>query len=421
MTQPKTLDPLPTAATFSKSPRMWGKDFELSDVLYGEGAQICGGDGRTYLDWVSALGANLLGYAKAADGSPQFRWLNEVQIRLNDGVAFSLPHRLEHTVACKLVELLGSRVPGWTPEGLGVRWGLSGSDACNMAIRLARAVTGRKRVLSSGYHGYLDAFVSVTPPAWGITQPQYVEDFDFFNQVSLLKALDDGEPVAAVIVEHPMPGHDREWYRIGYEALRNACTSHGALLIQDEVVTGFRWAPAGACEYYGITPDIATYSKALGNGVPVSAMVFRKEYGEWFFRNDPVFVSSTGFGNALSLAAADAVLDIWTQECVDHLWAIGKALMDGLRQAGYSVAGCPPRSLIQFSSNAERGYFIAGMRDRGILMNRPNLPNLAHSQADVELTVKAAREVKAEIDAMGPDGVAERMKGKEPMVLFQGR
>lgn len=406
--------PLPVAATFSKDPKFWGKDFEPKALTYGDGVSVHGTDGKLYLDWISALGANLLGYAVAADGSPQFEWLNRVQLAIAEGVAFSLPHVLERQVAEKFVGLLGSRVPGWTPDGLGVRFGKSGSDACSMAIRLARAATGRTRVLSSGYHGWHDAFVSTTSPAWGVTWPQHVENLEFGKVAGLLRMATD---VAAVIIEQPVqdaePGYWKE--------LRRCCDRFGALLILDEVVTWPRFALGGAAELYGIEPDICCYAKALGNGMPISAIVGRREYFEWFARNDPVFVSSTSFGEAVSLAAVDAVLDLWNQAGVDHLWMIGRTLMKGLQEVGYNVIGHPPRSLLQFRSNAERGYFIAGMRDRGVLINRPNLPNLSHSLADVELTVKGASEVRREIDALGPDGIAARMAGKEPAVLFENR
>jgi glutamate-1-semialdehyde aminotransferase len=325
---------------------------------------------------------------------------------------------MERQVAEKLVDLVGSRVPGWPLERLGVRFGLSGTDATTMAIRLARAVTERSQVYSSGYHGWMDWSISKTPPAWGIEEFHDVHDFPF-NMIPNIT-----ERTACVIVEQAMVDPIPEGGPIGshtlgfYGDLRERCNRAGALLIMDEVVTGFRWALGGAAEYYGIEPDIVCYGKALGNGVPLSAIVGRREYFEWFSRNDPVFVSSTHFGNALSLAAADAVLDIWNEEGVAHLWNIGDALIAGLGLAGYKVIGHGPRSLLQFDSQEERAFFIVGMRDRGILVNRPNLPNLAHSMEDVRLTVQAAKEVK---EAMASVNVYAEMEGKLPRVLFERR
>jgi acetylornithine/succinyldiaminopimelate/putrescine aminotransferase len=175
---------------------------------------------------------------------------------------------------------------------------------------------------------------------------------------------------------------------------------------------------AGACELYGITPDLAVYGKAIANGLPLGAIVGPREYMRRFELPSPVFCSSTGAGNAVSLAAADAVLDLLSDDVIDHIWHIGRSLLDGLREARYTVLGNPPRSLLQFESQSERGYFIRGMSARGVLMNRPNLPNLAHSQADVDLTVKAAVEVKREMETID---VAEAMAGKLPLQLFSGR
>lgn len=409
MTQAVKLRPLPIASTFSKDPRFFAKGFTPTTIDQGYGSRVRGSDGEWYIDWISALGSNLLGY-----GNPDF--VRRIQQEVAKGVNFSLPCPLEQAVAEKLVTLLGKHVPGWTPEGLGVRFGKTGTDATTMAVRLARAVTGRVRCLTFGYHGWADWSVSVTPPAWGIhpKSPLYVEEFPF-NDTERVEVLLQAVPYAAcVILEQPMvdplPGY--------YEQLCKVCTEHGTLLILDEMVTWPRWALGGTAEYYGVEPDIACYGKALGNGIPISCIVGRREYFDWFDRNDPVFVSSTHFGEALGLAAADVVLDKLDDKLVRYLWDIGQALMDGLKQAGYNVIGHPPRSLIQFDSPAEKGYFTLGMRDRGVLMNRPNLPNMAHTLADVNKTVQAAAEVKALMDK---EDVAAVMAGKEPEVLFANR
>ncbi|KKN82047.1 hypothetical protein LCGC14_0313140 [marine sediment metagenome] len=404
--------PLPIAATFSKSPVFWGVDFEPKELAWGVGAHVYDRAGNRYLDWVSGLGANLLGYANV-----------DFCCRLADqafeGIGFSLPHVLEARVAEKLANLLGTHVPGWSPDTLGVRFGLSGTDATTMAVRLARAVTGRQRVLSSGYSGWADWSIGKTPPAWGVA-PQNVVDLPFNDKqqlVELAVVVKPDDAPAAIILEHPMVDPEPNYY----EYVRHICDKTGALLIMDEVVTGFRWALGGASEVYGIKPDIVCYGKALGNGVPISAIVGHRAYFEWFERNDPVFVSSTHFGNALSLAAADAVLDIWDQWGVWHLWEMGNDLMEGLRLCqihGYRVIGHGPRSLIQFDSPEERAYFIVGMRDRGILMNRPILPNLAHMAEDVRLTTEAAGEVWTEMQKID---VKEVMRERLPRVLFEER
>lgn len=398
--------PLPIAATFSKDPKMWAQGFEPREVKSGLYARVLGVDGKAYIDWVSSLGANLIGHNR-----PEFT--QRLCLQLLNGIGFSLPHTLERQVAEKIVNLLGTRIKGWAPGNLGVRFGLSGTDATTMSVRLARAVTGRKYILSSGFHGWADWSISVTPPAWGIPENQYVIDFNF-NDIDRLAWQMEGFQCAAVILEQPLE-EPKQGY---YGKLRNLCTEHGALLIMDEVVTWPRYALGGACELYGIEPDIVCLGKSLGNCIPMSCIVGRHEYFEWFARKDPCFISSTHFGNAVSLAAADAVLDIFNDESVKHIWTIGEALLDGLREAGYSLIGNAPRSLLQFPTLAQKTYFVLGMRDRSILMNRPNLPNLAHTLEDVEKTVQAAREIKAEMERVDVEAL---MKDKLPMVLFEAR
>lgn len=404
-------NPLPIAATFSKDPAFWAGRFEPVEMNYGLASCSYGHDGGVYIDWVSSLGANLLGHSHE-------KFCRRVSNSLWEGTAFSLPHRLEHIVADKLVNLLGSRVPGWHPDSLGVRFGLSGTDATTMAIRLARAVTGRKRVLSSGYHGWSSEFVSTTPPAWGCVE-QGVEVWDI-RDMYWLEQLTSGVPIAAVIIETPIGWVGESFFLTWWQQVRDICTQQGALLILDEVVTWPRYSLGGAAEIFKIEPDIACYGKALGNGIPVSCIIGHREYFDWFSRNDPVFVSSTGFGNSVSLAAADAVLDLLTDVGIKHIWDIGSSLAVGLQEAGLTVIGEAPRSLLQFPSPAEKAYFTLGMRDLEVLINRPNLPNLAHTKKDVQQTIIAANTVCAKL-AQDRDRLDELVGDRLPRVLFEGR
>ncbi len=368
---------------------------------------VYGDDGQTYLDWVSALGANLLGYGDMG-------FAEAVKHQVQYGTGYSLPSFLEQRTAERLVYVLGKHVPNWAPDTLSVRFGLSGSDACSMAVRLARAVTGHERIVSVGYHGWGSEFIAASPPAWGVPS-QSVTAIPFGDGDALaeeLTRIDYG--VACVIIEQP-PQVALEGY---WGWVQRLCRDCGALLILDEVVTGLRFGRGGAAGEFGITPDIMCMGKGLGNGVPVSAMVFRREYASWFARQDPVFVSSTHFGCTLGLAAADYILSHWTQGDADYLWRLGTALADGLREIGYDVAGYPPVSLIKEPDPSRRAYMIAGMRDRGILMNRPSIPCRAHTPADMERTLDAAREVWAE---MAATDVGADMAGRLPEGLFANR
>lgn len=412
------------AATFSKGPEFWSgaPDWQPQELLVGRGAHVHAADNRRYLDWVSGLGANLLGYPSGILDNPHRlaadHWADVVSQQVFEGVGFSLPHILEGHVAERLAQMLGSYVPGWRDQPLGLRFLLSGSDACMAAVRLARAVTNREWVISVGYHGWHDTFVSTTDPAWGVIRPHVVKakTFGYANLIDQCLYDQDrlGDRVAALIIEQPP-----QVAPVGYwQDVRRFCTEYGALLILDEVVTGLRFGLGGAAEHLGIEPDIVCMGKALGNGIPLSCIVGRREYFDWFSRNDPVFVSSTHFGNAISLAACNAVLEVWDQDCVDHVWRIGRELMDGLEDVGFGVAGYPPVFLVDHQTPSHRAYFVRGMAERNILANRPFIPNLAHTAADVVQTVAAAREIKAEMDRV--DVVAE-MAGKLPQVLFERR
>jgi len=265
---------------------------------------------------------------------------------------------------------------------------------------------------NSGYHGWASEF-SDTSPALGIPvgyQRDLIRKIKWNDKSSVMSAA-WREDFAAIIVEHPADETDPDWY----DFLRRICDESKALLILDEVVTGLRFGLGGAASLYNAMPDLIVMGKALGNGVPISALVGRKEYMDWFSRSDPVFCSSTHWGEALGLAAASAVLDIWNQSAVEYIWSIGKMLMDGLAKSGYVVVGHPPRSLLKFDNKYDQAFFIHEMRERDILMNRPNFISTSHSQHSVKETVAAANEVAQLREKTDPSYY------KLPFVLFTGR
>lgn len=396
------------ASTFSKSPKAWGFDPD-THVIYGSGQYLKLSDGRKYVDWVSGLGTNLLGYC-AFD-----------RTEFADLCSPSLPHRLEHEAADHLAALLAAYVPGWAGVPLGVRWCKTGSEATTMAVRLARAVTGREDLISfdGHYHGWLDWTISRTSPAWGIPKGTagWIHGGKFGDMSSIGWLGSDETDIAAILFEHPAWDEKPEWY----DQMRNRASDCGALLIADEVVTSLRYGLGGACGRYGIRPDLVCVGKALGNGAPIAALVGPREYMDWFARSDPVFCSSTTWGETGGLQAADYVLRHWGQDKVDYLWTIGGALMAGLRAAGWDVFGHGARSVLRFETDEERAFFVHGMRERGFLMNRPNFPCMAHTPEDVEATCNAAAEVRAEFERLELGQVAERVAGKLPRVLFRSR
>lgn len=399
----------PIAATFSKDPSFWGQDFHPQRILEGKGAQLRDVNGEWYLDWVCGLGANLLGH-----GVPGF--LDAVYGGLEAGVGFSLPSYLEDQVAEKLVCKVGKRIPGF--GDVQVRFGATGTDACAAAVRLARAATGRNKILSFGYHGWSSEFVAGTPPAWGVPRNMWQDIQTIpFNDLSVLDEI-DRKDVACVILEQPVEDPELGYY----DSVRHWCDWNGALLIMDEVVTGLRFALGGACELFGIVPDIVVMGKALGNGLPISLIMAPRELMGWFARNDPVFaLSSTTNANNASLAAADYVLGAWDLNGIVGLHRVGNALMAGMKTQGWDVQGHGPRFILKYKSDAEHGYFVSRMRDMGVLANRPFFPCAAHTGDDIQKTLEATGMIKHEVDDLGVEGLEQAMQGKLPKVLFRGR
>lgn len=285
----------------------------------GEGAYVWDVDGNKYLDMICGLAAMTLGYSR------QYI-TGAVQYQLSRGVTFSLATELEAEVAEKIIDLV--------PCAEQVRFVKTGSEATEAAIRIARKATGRDLILTvgSGYHSWHSWFQVVKPEHPGIPKPyeQMVLALPYNDLANFKKAFDltncDGYRIAAVILEpchyeHPTGGF--------LEGLRELCTQYGAVLIFDEMVTGFRWANGGAQEYFGVTPDLATFGKACANGYPLAFVC-----GKADLMQHADVVSGTFGGEALSLAACSAVLDIYkTEPIIDTLWARGRQFQNGVNAA----------------------------------------------------------------------------------------
>ena len=297
-----------------------------------------------------ALGPVILGYGYPAVD-------DAIRAQLKDGITFTLPHPLEVEVA--------ERIAAVVPNAERVRFAKSGSDVTSAAIRLARAVTGRDHVLVAGYHGWHDWYIGSTSRH---RVPRAVRDLVEVVRWGDLKGMraafmSHQREVAAVILEpvgvtEPAANYLQGVIEIAHE--------HGALAIFDEVITGFRLAPGGAQERYAAIADLATFGKALGNGMPISALAGRAATMDAF---EEVFFSGTHGGETLSLAAARATLDVLSTEPVyEHLWRWEHA---------YSKACAPPSRAIASSNGwcvgaPRRGRSSAcASRSRGARRLRP--------------------------------------------------
>jgi glutamate-1-semialdehyde aminotransferase len=268
------------ALTNSKMATSHIKGIYPTHLVDGQGCRVLGIDGKTYTDHICGLGANLLGYGNAAIAKA-------IAENAHSAFAMSLGTPMEYRAAEKLKEFF--------PFIDSVKFLKTGTEACMAAIRIARTATGRSKVLSHGYHGWSDAFVNLTPPGTG-TVPSQSELFKNMSQIDSDTACVIIEPV----ITDSSPARIEE-----VREIQRLCQKHGALLIFDEVITGFRFENHGVCNAWGIIPDLICLGKSMGGGLPLAA-VGGKDY---IMQDMRYFVSSTFAGEKLSLAAGIAFME----------------------------------------------------------------------------------------------------------------
>ena len=390
--------------TMSKGPSQWAQGVAPAFLARGAGCRVWDVDGNEYLDFPMALGPVILGHGHPAVNAA-------IIAQLEQGITFTLPHPLEVDLAERIVQMV--------PGAERVRFAKSGSDVTSAAVRLARAVTGRERVIVAGYHGWHDWYIGST--SWRRGVPAHVVELvDAVRAGDLggLRAVLERHPdeVAAVIIE---PVGAREPGDGELQALIDLAHEHGALAIFDEIVTGFRLAPGGAQELYDVRADLTCLGKALGNGMPISALAGPARHMD---RLEHIFFSGTHGGETLSLAAAAATLDVIATEPVnEHLWRQGATLQEGVRAAieahdladWVSCSGLPPFTIVAIREPSPGGELPAKtllqqeLLKRGVLFNGTHLLSYAHREPDIEQALDAYDEAFAVLSAALPDRVAD--------------
>ena len=398
--------------TMSKAIDQFVEGVSPAFLTRGLGCQVWDPDGNAYVDYPMALGPIILGY-----GHPSV--LAACRAQLQDGPTFTLPHPLEAEVAERLCDVV--------PCAEMARFAKSGSDVTSAAVRLARAVTGRDRVLASGYHGWHDWYVGLTELRRGVPDEvaALTERLPVDSVEALERAVAAGEPPAALVIEVGPEGIADDVLR----AVREICDRTGAVFVWDEIVTGFRWAPGGAQQYFGVTPDLTCLGKAMANGMPVAALVGRHDL---MSELQTVFFSGTFGGEAISLAAARATIDtIERHRVCDHIWDIGRRLRDGLsdliaaHDLEIELRGEPPRSELRFLrhgqlSNELRGLFLQETVRRGVLFGGPIFVTLAHEEPHIDMTLQVCADALEVLQkAVDEDAVAERLDGPPPGSVFK--
>jgi glutamate-1-semialdehyde 2,1-aminomutase len=379
-------------------------------VARGEGAELVDVDGNRYVDWVMSWGPLIAGHAH-----PEV--VSAVSAAAAAGTSFGAPTEAEVALAAEVVERV--------PSAEMMRMTSSGTEASMSALRLARAATGRDRVVkfAGAYHGHVDGLLAEAgsglatqgiPASPGVTGAQAADTViaDWNGELPDVEA-------AAVICEPYAANMGLVLPDAGFlKAVREYADATGALLIFDEVITGFRVGRGGAQEREGVAPDLTVLGKVIGGGLPAAAYAGRRDLMEQVAPAGDVYQAGTLSGNPLATAAGLATLRLLDKRSYERLDELARRLAAGLedaaRQAGVPASASATTGLLTlfFAPEPPRDYeqaracdldayaaFCRGMLDRGIYLPPSQFeawfPSLAHTDAHVDLTLAAAREALA--------------------------
>ena len=403
--------------TFSKGPSAFMEGASPVYVTKGDGCYLWDVDGNKYLDFTSALGPVILGYNNREVN-------NAIEAQLESGIVFTIAHTLELELGKELCELI--------PSAEMVRYGKNGSDATTGAVRLARAYTSRDKIACSGYHGWHDWYIGTTSRNYGI--PKAIQDLTLtfsYNDIESLENLFRNNPneIAAVMVE---PAGIEEPKDDFLQKVKDLAHENGAVFIMDEVVTGFRFSLGGAQKYFGVTPDLSCFGKAMGNGMPISALVGKREIMSML---DEVFFSFTSGGELLSIAAALATIrHMKNNDTIKKIWKTGEDLKNGvmkiLEEEGFDdhayIKGYPPRTVLGFKGWGSddalvmKSFFQQECIKRGLLFTGAHNISEAHSNNDVEKMLKIYTEVIREMFRVKEQGdLRKELKGELLQPVFR--
>lgn len=399
--------------TLAKGPTQWVKGVAPNYLVKGKGSHVWDADGNEYIDYNMGIGPLVLGYC--------YPDVDEaIKEQLEDGITFSLVHPLEVEVAELVKEVV--------PNVENVRYSKTGCDVTSAAVRVARAFTKREKVLCCGYHGWHDWYISVTDRNAGI--PKAVQDLTFtfnYNDIdSLIDSIDD--ETACVILEPFIFDIEKNDFLM---KVREVCDEHGALLIFDEMWTGFRIALGGAQQYFNVRADMACFSKAIANGMPIAVLTGRQDVMRLFEKD--VFFFTTFGGEALSLAAAKATIDVIRNKNVpDYLSKQGEKLKTGYNKIAEELgmnytkcSGYDCRTIVTFDASAGNPLEMKSlvqqeMVKRGVLWGGFHNMCFSHSFEDIEYTLKAYKDVMPILKkAVEEKNVKAYLKGEPVEPVFR--
>jgi glutamate-1-semialdehyde 2,1-aminomutase len=388
-------------------------------IARGRGSRMWDVDGNQYVDYVGSWGPLILGHCHSAV-------MQAVHDALREGASFGAPSPREIVLG----QLVRERMP-WIER---MRFVSSGTEATTAAIRLARGFTGRDDLLKFDgcYHGAGDALLVKAgsgvetlglPDSPGVPADLARHTLTLpWNDLAAVEKLfaDTGASIAAVITEPVVGNMGVLVPKAGFlEGLQRICRAHGALLIVDEVMTGFRLSAGGACGRFGLAPDLVTFGKVIGGGLPVGAFGGRADVMERIAPAGPVYQAGTLSGNPMAMAAGTATLEQLSKGSYERLEEVSARLADGLAQAAKAAGAAVQVNRVGsmltvfFSGepvfdaasarkcDAKRfGRFFHAMLERGVYLPPSQFEaafvSVAHTDDDIALTVAAAKEAFAE-------------------------
>ena len=328
--------------TFSRAPGVFPDGAAPKFLEKQYGSHCWDVDGNEYIDMVMGCGPVTIGH--------NHPYINDaIKQQMDKGTLFSMLNPLEVEVAEKLIDCI--------PCAEMVKFSKNGSDVCAASIKLARHVTGKEMIFCWGYHGFADWYIATTDRNAGI--PQAVKDltktFEYNDLDGLKKMFKTYQgKVAAIIMEPVIAEEPKNNFLAEVKQLAH---ENGALLIFDEMISGFKFSMGGVQDYLGVVPDLATFGKGITNGMPLGVLAGKAEYMSEF---DKVFLSSTYAPEALTLAAASANIDFYKENgVIEKLWEKGEYIKAGFNKVinkyeiskNVSLVGYPVRLMVNTHGN----------------------------------------------------------------------
>jgi len=410
----RALNLIPSVTqTLAKGPGQWVKGIAPKYLVKGKGSHVWDVDGNEFIDYMMGVGPLSLGYSYPSVDEA-------IKKQLEDGITFSMMHPLEVEVAEMIHQII--------PNADMVRYSKTGADVTSAAVRLARAYTGKNKILCCGYHGWHDWYIAVTARNNGIPEAVQAISFTFnYNDIDSVKnSIDDD--VAAIILEPVVFAEPKDNF---LHEVADLCKEKNIILIFDEMWTGFRMALGGAQEYFGIVPDLATYSKAIANGMPISVLTGKKEIMQ--LADEDIFFYTTFGGEALSLAATKATIqELKEKDVPKFLVQQGKKLKDGyneivkkLKIESTKAIGYYWRSMATFDEKfgdplIQKSIMQQEMIKRGVLWQGFFNMSFSHSDEDVNYTLQALEESLFVLkNAIEKNNLKETLKGEPVVPVFR--